>query len=64
MAAKKKSIRITQIRSVIGSKPKHRRTIQALGFKRMQQTVEHSTTPVILGMVQSVRHLVKVEEIS
>ncbi len=58
-----KKIRITQIKSVIGCKQPHRRTIQVLGLRRMNDTVEKEATPSILGMVASVSYLVKVEEV-
>ncbi len=57
-----KTIRITQIKSLIGSQPKHKRTMKALGFHRMHETLEKKDTPQIRGMIHQVRHLVKVEE--
>lgn len=59
-----KKLKITQIKSLIGSQPKHRLTMKALGFHRMQETLEKSDTPQIRGMVHQVRHLVKVEEVN
>ncbi|MDD4190203.1 MAG: 50S ribosomal protein L30 [Mangrovibacterium sp.] len=56
-------IRITQIRSKIGSNKSQKATIEALGIKRINHSVEHDATPAILGMVNKVSHLVKVEEI-
>ena len=55
-------IKITQIRSIIGRKPKHRRTVRALGLKRIGHTVIQNDTPAIRGMINSVSYLVKVEE--
>jgi len=55
-------VKITQIKSVIDRPKKQKATIQALGLKRMHQTVERENTPVIMGMVKAVSHLVKVEE--
>jgi large subunit ribosomal protein L30 len=55
-------IKITQVRSIIGRPPKHRRTIRALGLKKMNQTVVHKDTPNIRGMINQVSYLVKVEE--
>ncbi len=55
-------IKITQVKSVIDRPKKQKATIQALGLKRMHQTVERENTPVIMGMVKAVSHLVKVEE--
>lgn len=56
-------IRITQVRSVIGRKPNHRRTIEALGLGRIRKAVIHNDTPQIRGMIRTVEHLVRVEEI-
>ncbi|HOK38840.1 MAG: 50S ribosomal protein L30 [Bacteroidales bacterium] len=56
-------IRITQIKSKIGSTQRQKRTLEALGIRKMHNPVEHDASPEILGMVAKVRHLVKVEEI-
>ena len=56
-------LKITQIRSTIGRKPNHKRTIKALGLGRIRKSVVHSDTPQIRGMVRSVSHLVQVEEV-
>ncbi len=56
-------IRITQIKSTIGRPAKHGRIVRSLGIKRMHYTVEHDNTPVIMGQVKKVSHLVKVEEV-
>ena len=56
-------IKITLVRSPIGSKPKHRQTIQALGLRKLHATVEQKDNPAIRGMIHSVQHLVKVEEV-
>ena len=55
------TLRITQVRSAIKRKANQRKTLEALGIHRMNQTVEHTDTPQILGMVNTVSHLVKVE---
>ncbi|TMF10872.1 MAG: 50S ribosomal protein L30 [Chloroflexi bacterium] len=55
-------LKITYVRSVIGQKPDQERTVQALGFRRLNQTIEHEDSPQLRGMVHKVRHLVKVEE--
>lgn len=57
-------LRIRQVKSASGHKKDHAATIEALGIRRMQHTVEHNDTPQIRGMVFKVRHLVQVEEIS
>lgn len=56
-------LRITYTKSVIGYEKKQRATIEALGLRKLNQTVEHDDTPVIRGMVNKVRHLVSVEEV-
>jgi large subunit ribosomal protein L30 len=58
-----KKIKITQIRSGIGMPLRQKRTLEALGLKKIRHTVEHDATPQILGMVQKVKHLVTSEEI-
>lgn len=58
-----KKLRITQVRSLIGRLPKHRRTMKALGFHRTQETLEKPDTPQIRGMIRQVGHLIKVEEV-
>ena len=54
-------LRITQVRSAIDRPGRQKRTIEALGLKRLHQTVEHNDTPQIRGMIEKVHHLVKVE---
>ena len=63
--AKKKTVRleITQTRSGIGRQGKHRRTIEALGIKRHQQSVIHEDSPAIRGMINQVSHMVSVREL-
>ena len=56
------TLKITQIRSAIGTKPKQRGTLRALGLRRINHTVELPDRPEIRGMVDRVPHLVKVEE--
>ena len=56
-------IRITKVKSIIGRPEKQKRTMLALGLKKMNQTVEHEATPQVLGMVKKVAHLIKVEEV-
>ncbi len=59
-----KRIRIQLVRSVIGRLPEQRRTVKALGLGKINSTVEHDVNPAIMGMVNVVSHLVKVEEIN
>lgn len=56
-------IRITQVRSAIGRSKRQKLTIQALGIKKLNVSVEKEATPQILGMVRKVNHLVKVEQV-
>ncbi len=60
--AKTNKIAITQIRSAIGRKATQRRTLRALGLRKIGQTVIKDDRPEIRGMVRAVSHLVKVEE--
>ena len=55
-------IRITWKKSAIGYNQNQKRTIQALGLRRLNQVIEHEDIPSIRGMVRNVRHLVSVEE--
>ena len=58
-----KKIKIKQIKSGIDHPERQKRTLRALGFSKVNQTVEVNGTPQILGMVNKVKHLVSVEEI-
>lgn len=60
--AKSGKIVITQVRSAIGRKPAQRRTLKALGLRRIGQAVAKDDGPEIRGMVRAVSHLVVVEE--
>ena len=60
--AKKKNIRIKQVKSTIGYNVRQKRTIEALGFHRVNQVIEKQDTPQIRGMVRKVSHLVKIVE--
>lgn len=55
-------LEITQTRSTIGTKPKHRETVRSLGLKRIGHTVVRNADAVTVGMLNTVKHLVKVEE--
>ncbi|MEX6627473.1 50S ribosomal protein L30 [Tenacibaculum pacificus] len=56
-------IKVTQVRSKIGRLKSQKATLEALGLRKLNQTVEHNATAPILGMVKTVSHLVSVEEI-
>jgi large subunit ribosomal protein L30 len=55
-------VRITQVRSQIGSSQKHRGTLRALGLGKIGRTAEQEQSPVLDGMLRKVRHLVKVDD--
>ncbi len=57
-----KKIKITLVKSLIGSTEKQRRVAKALGLTKKDQTVEHENTPAIMGMVNTIPHLLKVAE--
>ena len=56
-------IKVTQVKSKIRRPQRQKRTLEALGLKKMNQVVEHDASPAISGMVHKVKHLVSVEEI-
>jgi large subunit ribosomal protein L30 len=58
-----KKIKVTQVKSTIDRPERQKRTMVALGLRKLHATVEVEATPQILGMVSKVNHLVKVEEI-
>ncbi len=57
-------LRITWIKSAIGYEESQRRTLESLGFHRLNQSVVHDDSMSLRGMINKVRHLVKVEEAS
>jgi len=61
--AKKNKLRITQIKSRIGFKPKAKATLDALGLRKIHQSIEHVETPAIRGMINKIPYLLKVEEV-
>jgi len=56
-------IRITQVKSKNGKPGRQKRTLEALGIRKLNHCAELEATPQILGMVEKVKHLVKVENI-
>jgi len=56
-------IKVTQVKSVIDRSERQKRTMVALGLKKMNASVEVEATPQILGMVNKVNHLIKVEQL-
>jgi large subunit ribosomal protein L30 len=59
-----KKIRIKQVKSGIDRPLRQKRTLEALGFKHLNQELEKEATPQILGMIDKVKHLLSVEEIN
>jgi len=58
------TIKVKQVRSKIKAPIDQKRTLEALGLRKMNAVVEHEATPSILGMVNKVKHLVEVEKLS
>jgi large subunit ribosomal protein L30 len=61
--AAEKKLKITQIKSGIGFPADQKRTVRALGLKRLHHTVEQADSPAVRGMIFKVKHLLKVEEL-
>lgn len=57
------NLKITLVKSTIGAVPKNKKTVEALGLKKNGASVERPDNKAVRGMIQQVRHLVKVEEI-
>ena len=57
-----KTLKITLVRSTIGQVPKNRATVEAMGLRKLNQTVELPDNAATRGQIQKVRHMVKVEE--
>lgn len=58
-----KKVKITQVRSGIGKPLRQKRTLEALGIRKMHQSKVVETTPQIEGMINKVSHLLKIEEV-
>ena len=56
-------IKVTLIKSTIGAVPKNKKTVEALGLRKVNKTVEMPDNEAVRGMIRQVKHLVKVEEI-
>jgi large subunit ribosomal protein L30 len=59
--AQAKTLKVTLVRSIIGTKESHRATVRGLGLRRMHHTVELEDTPAVRGMINKVFYLVKCE---
>ena len=57
-------IKIKQVRSKIDRPARQKRTLEALGLKKINQVVEHESTPQIMGMINAIKHLIEVEEVN
>jgi large subunit ribosomal protein L30 len=57
-------LKITQVKSSIGSTKRQKATLEALGLKKLNNPVIHEATPQVIGMVNKMRHLVTVEEVN
>ena len=60
-SAQAKTLKVTQVKSIIGTKESHRACVRGLGLRRMHQTVEVEDTPAVRGMINKVYYLVKCE---
>ncbi len=58
-----KKVRITQVRSAINRPKRQKLTLEALGIKKLNRPKDHEATPQVLGMIDKVKHLLKIEEI-
>ncbi len=56
-------LKVTLVKSPIGAIPKHKKTVEALGLKKLNKSVELPDNEAVRGMIWHVKHLVKVEEI-
>ena len=61
MAKTKETVKVTLVRSPIGSLPKHKLCLQGLGLRRMHQTVEVEDTPAVRGMINKISYMLTVE---
>ena len=59
--AKKKTVKVTLVKSPIGTLPKHKLCLQGLGLRRMHQSVEVEDTPAVRGMINKVNYMLGVE---
>ena len=56
------NLKVTVVKTTIGAVPKHKKTVEALGLKKLHKTVELPDNEATRGMIKQVQHLVKVEE--
>ena len=58
------ALKITQVKGLVGTKPKQRNSMRSLGLKRIGQAVVREDSPIVRGQINVVRHLVEVEEVA
>ena len=58
-----KKVKLTQVKSIIDRPKRQKATMEALGLRKINQSVEHDPTPQVLGMIAKVSHLLKVEHL-
>ena len=57
------NLKVTLVKSTIGAVPKHKKTVEALGLRKVNKTIELPDNAATRGMIKQVQHLVKVEEV-
>ncbi|MCG7258473.1 MULTISPECIES: 50S ribosomal protein L30 [unclassified Corynebacterium] len=58
------ALKITQVKGLVGTKPQQRDSMRSLGLKRIGQTVVREDNPIVRGQINTVRHMVEVEEVA
>ncbi|MBF4552909.1 50S ribosomal protein L30 [Corynebacterium suicordis] len=58
------ALKITQLKGLVGTKPKQRESMRSLGLKRIGQSVVREDSPIVRGQINTVRHMVEVEEVA
>ena len=58
------ALKITQVKGLVGTKPKQRDSMRSLGLKRIGQSVVREDSPIVRGQINVVRHMVEVEEVA
>ena len=58
------ALKITQVKGLVGTKPKQRDSMRSLGLKRIGQTVVREDNPIVRGQINTVRHMAEVEEVA
>ncbi|MBF0581413.1 MULTISPECIES: 50S ribosomal protein L30 [Corynebacterium] len=58
------ALKITQLKGIVATKPKQRESMRSLGLKRIGQSVVREDSPIVRGQINTVRHMVEVEEVA